>query len=65
MWQPLILNHIWKSAIHITRDYMGRGKNYIGVGFWARSDFVSTVERDEKVIRGYIQNQEKADRLSD
>lgn len=54
-----------KSAIHIARDYMGRGKNYTGMSFWARGYFVSTVGRDEKVIREYIQNQEKADRQSD
>ncbi len=54
-----------KSAIHIARDYMGRGKNYTGMSFWARGYFVSTVGRDEKVIREYIQNQEKADRHFD
>ena len=54
-----------KSAIHIARDYMGRGKNYTGMSFWARGYFVSTVGRDERVIREYIQNQEKADRQSD
>ena len=44
---------------------MGHGKNYTGMSFWARGYFVSTVGRDEKVIREYIQNQEKADRLAD
>lgn len=54
-----------KSAIQIARCYMGHGKNYTGMSFWARGYFVSTVGRDEKVIREYIQNQEKADRLAD
>jgi len=50
-----------KSAIHIAREHLGRGKNYTGMSFWARGYFVSTVGRDEKVIRDYIQNQEKED----
>lgn len=48
-----------KSAIHIARDYMGRGKNYTGMSFWARGYFVSTVGRDEKVIREYIQTKKR------
>ena len=51
-----------KSAIHIARTYVGRKKNFVGQHFWARGYFVSTVGRDEGVIREYIQNQEKADR---
>jgi putative transposase len=31
------------------------------MSFWARGYFVSTVGRDETVIREYIKNQEKAD----
>ena len=30
--------------------------------FWARGYFVTTVGRDEEVIRAYIRNQELADR---
>ena len=51
-----------KSAIHIAREYMGRRRNYVGQSFWARGYFVSTVGRDEVVIRAYIRHQEKADR---
>ena len=40
-----------KSAIHIARTYSGRKKNFVGQKFWARGYFVSTVGRDEKVIR--------------
>jgi len=51
-----------KSAIHIARQYMGRKRNFVGQSFWARGYFVSTVGRDEKVIREYIRHQEAEDR---
>ena len=54
-----------KSAIHIARTYSGRKKNFVGQKFWARGYFVSTVGRDEKVIREYIRHQEKEDRRID
>lgn len=54
-----------KSAIHIARTYEGKQRNYIGQHFWARGYFVSTVGRDEKVIRAYIRNQEEEDRKLD
>ena len=50
-----------KSAISIARNYMGRKKNFTGQSFWARGYHVSTVGRDEEVIRNYIRNQEKED----
>ena len=50
-----------KSAIHLARVYGERRRNYVGQHFWARGYFVSTVGRDEAVIRDYIQNQEKED----
>ena len=50
-----------KSAIHIARVYSGRRQNFTGQHFWARGYFVSTVGRDEAVIREYIRNQEKED----
>lgn len=50
-----------KSAIHIARTYTGRKKNFVGQHFWARGYFVSTVGRDEQVIRNYIRNQEAED----
>ncbi len=50
-----------KSAIAIARNYMGRKKNYTGQSFWARGYHVSTVGRDEEMIRNYIQHQEKED----
>ena len=47
-----------KSAIHLARVYGERKQNFAGQSFWARGYFVSTVERDETVIREYIRNQE-------
>ncbi len=48
-----------KSAIYIAREFAGRKRNYVGQHFWARGYFVSTVGRDEAVIREYIQRQER------
>ena len=54
-----------KSAIAIARNYFGRQRNFVGQHFWARGYFVSTVGRDEQVIRAYIRHQEKEDRRLD
>jgi len=50
-----------KSAIHLARVYGERRRNFVGQHFWARGYYVSTVGRDEQVIREYIRNQEKED----
>jgi putative transposase len=50
-----------KSAIHLARVYGERKRNFVGQHFWARGYFVSTVGRDEAVIREYIKRQEEAD----
>jgi putative transposase len=50
-----------KSAIHLARVYGERRRNFVGQHFWARDYFVSTVGRDETVIREYIRNQEQED----
>lgn len=50
-----------KSAIHIAREVQGRARNFAGQNFWSRGYFVSTVGRDEKVIREYIRRQEQED----
>jgi Cation transport protein/Transposase IS200 like len=39
------------SAIHLVRVYAERRRNFTGQHFWARGYFVSTVGRDEAVIR--------------
>ena len=50
-----------KSAIHLARTYGEKKRNFVGQHFWARGYFVSTVGRDETVIRQYIRNQERED----
>ena len=50
-----------KSAIHLARVYGERKRNFVGQSFWARGYFVSTVGRDEAVVRRYIREQEKED----
>jgi putative transposase len=50
-----------KSAIHLARVYGERKRNFVGQHFWARGYFVSTVGRDERVIREYIRKQELED----
>jgi putative transposase len=51
-----------KSAIHLARVYGEKRRNFVGQHFWARGYFVSTVGRDEQVIREYIRNQEAEDK---
>ncbi len=51
-----------KSAIHIARTFGGRKRNFVGQHFWSRGYFVSTVGRDEAVIREYIRQHEAEDR---
>jgi putative transposase len=54
-----------KSAIHLARVYSERKRNFTGQHFWARGYFVSTVGRDEAVIRSYIPRQETEDQRLD
>ena len=54
-----------KSAIHIARTFGERKRNFVGQHFWARGYFVSTVGRDEGVIREYIRRQEQEDKRLD
>jgi putative transposase len=54
-----------KSAIHLARVYGERRRNFVGQNFWARGYFVSTVGRDEAVVRTYIQQQEAEDKRLD
>jgi putative transposase len=57
--------HIMRDHVHmlisIPPKYPGRGPPR-GGHFWARGYFVSTVGRDEVVIREYIRNQEAEDK---
>jgi putative transposase len=50
-----------KSAIAIARTYGGKRKNFVGQQFWARGYYVSTVGREEAIVRQYIQQQEGED----
>ena len=54
-----------KSAIHLARVYGERKRNFVGQHFWARGFWVSTVGRDERVIREYIRKQEAEDKRLD
>jgi putative transposase len=54
-----------KSAIAIARTYLGKRNNFTGQSFWARGYFVSTVGRDEEVIKQYIREQEGEDKRLD
>jgi len=54
-----------KSAIHPARVYGESRRNFVGQYFRARGYFVSTVGRDEAMIREYIRNQEERDKRLD
>ena len=54
-----------KSAIHLARVYGERKRNFVGQHFWERGFYVSTVGRDEAVIREYIRKQEQEDERLD
>jgi putative transposase len=54
-----------KSAIHIVRTYAGRRHNFTGQNFWARGYFVSTVGRDEGIVRKYIKRQDDIDQRNE
>jgi putative transposase len=54
-----------KSAIHLARVYAGKRRNFVGQHCWARGYLVSTVGKDEAVVRKYIQEQEKEDQRLD
>jgi putative transposase len=45
--------------------YGEKKRNFVGQHFWARGYFVSTVGRDEDVIRQYIKNHEAEDKRLD
>jgi len=63
VWQ--VIGYIkGKSAIHLARVY-GERRNFVGQHFWARGFLVSTVGRDETVVRAYIRNQEQEDKRLD
>ena len=54
-----------KSAIYIARTFGARDRNFRGESFWARGYYVSTVGKDEELVRAYIQEQEDEDKKDD
>jgi putative transposase len=54
-----------KSSIWIAQNVKRMARNFLDHKFWARGYFVSTVGRDEEMIRTYIKNQEMADKQLD
>jgi putative transposase len=54
-----------KSSIWIAQNVERKMRNFLGHKFWARGYFVTTVGRDEEVIRAYTKNQELADQQLD
>ena len=54
-----------ESTIYLTRVYGERSRNFVRQHFWAMGYFVSTVGRDEDMIRQYIKNQEAEDKRLD
>ena len=54
-----------QTALHIARTFRGRRKHSTGPPGGARGDSVSTVGRDEAVMRADIRTQEAEDRRWD
>ena len=54
-----------KSSIWIAQNVERKMRNFLGHKIWARGYFVTTVGRDEEMIRAYIRNQELADQQLD
>src|SRR6478672_4265120 len=50
-----------KSSIWIAQNVERKMRNFLGHKFWARGYFVTTVGRDEEVLRADMRNQELAD----
>jgi putative transposase len=52
-----------KTAIRMFNKFPDLKKRYWGNHFWSRGYYVSTVGRNEEVVKEYIRNQDKLDRL--
>ena len=62
---PFCRLHVRFFEVPLARVYGERKQNFVGQHFGARGYFVSTVGRDETVIREYIQYQEQEDQRLD
>jgi len=54
-----------KSSIWIAQNVEKKMSNFVGHKFWVRGCFVTTLGRDEEMIRAYMKNQELADQQLD
>src|SRR5262245_38251231 len=54
-----------KSSIWIVHMVERKLRKFLGYKSWARGYFVSTIGRDEEMIRAYIRNQDMADKQLD
>ena len=52
-----------KAAIRMFNRFPELRKNYWGNHFWSRGYYVNTVGKNEEMIKKYIQDQDKLDRL--
>lgn len=52
-----------KSAIRMFKKFPELRKQYWGSHFWSRGYYVSTVGKNEEMIRQYIKDQDKLDKL--
>ena len=54
-----------KSAIRMFNKFPELRRKYWGSHFWSRGYYISTVGKNEEVVKEYIRNQDKLDRLED
>lgn len=54
-----------KSAIRMFNKFPELRRKYWGSHFWSRGYYISTVGKNEEVVKDYIRNQDKLDRLED
>jgi putative transposase len=52
-----------KTAIRMFNKFPDLRKRYWGSHFWSRGYYISTVGRNEEIIKAYIRDQDKLDRL--
>jgi putative transposase len=52
-----------KTAIRMFNKFPELKKKYWGSHFWSRGYYVNTVDINEEIIKEYIKNQDKIDRL--
>jgi len=52
-----------KTALRLFKKFPELRKRYWGSHFWSRGYYINTVGKNEEMIRKYIQNQDKLDRL--